>query len=118
MTPLLPARIADQAARTPAAVAVVDGDRSLTYGELLAAADRVADALRARGLGPEDRVGVLMPRGLDLVVALLGVWRASAAYVPLDPAHPAERTRWIVADAGAVADPVSDLLTQLQSTVD
>lgn len=41
-----------------------------------------------------------MPRGLDLVVALLGVWRAAAAYVPLDPAHPAERTRWIVADAG------------------
>ncbi|MGW3097202.1 amino acid adenylation domain-containing protein [Streptomyces sp. NPDC001102] len=100
MSPLLPARIAEQAARTPAAVAVVDGDRSLTYGELLAAADRVADVLRARGLGPEDRVGVLLPRGADLVVALLGVWRASAAYVPLDPAHPAERTRWIVADAG------------------
>ncbi|MCX5420392.1 non-ribosomal peptide synthetase [Streptomyces sp. NBC_00078] len=103
MSPLLPARIVDQAARTPAAVAVVDGDRSLTYGELVAAADRVADTLRARGLGPEDRVGVLMPRGLDLVVALLGVWRAAAAYVPLDPAHPAERTRWIVADAGVRA---------------
>ncbi|MEY9930940.1 amino acid adenylation domain-containing protein [Catenulispora sp. GP43] len=100
MSPLLPARVAEQAARVPGAVAVVDGDRSFTYAELLAAADKVADSLRARGLGPEDRVGVLLPRGLDLVVALLGVWRASAAYVPLDPSHPGERIRWIAGDAG------------------
>jgi amino acid adenylation domain-containing protein len=72
----------------------------LTYEQLHAAADRVAGALRARGIGPEDVVGVLLERSLDLPVALLGVLKSGAAYLPLDPAHPDARIAFQVRDAG------------------
>ncbi|MET0400662.1 MAG: amino acid adenylation domain-containing protein [Longimicrobiaceae bacterium] len=87
------------AARRPGAVALVHGERSVTYGELDAASARVARELRARGAGPESRVGVCMERTPELVAALLGVLRAGAAYVPLDPAYPRERTGFILRDA-------------------
>ena len=74
--------------------------RSLTYAELDARAGRVARALRRRGVGPEERVGVCAERSLDLVVSLLAVLEAGAAYVPLDPGYPAERLAYMVADAG------------------
>lgn len=99
--PLVHTAVARQARRTPAAVAVRDGDRTLTYGELDARADRVAASLQELGTGPDDVVGVLLPRGIPLVVAELGVLKAGAAYLPLDPDHPADRLAFLCRDAGA-----------------
>ncbi|MFF3256840.1 non-ribosomal peptide synthase/polyketide synthase [Actinacidiphila glaucinigra] len=95
----LPELFQAQAARTPDATAVVFGDTRLTYTELNARANRLARLLVARGVGPEDRVAVLMDRSADLVVALLAVVKAGAAYVPVDPAHPAERIAYVMGDA-------------------
>ncbi|MFE9068524.1 amino acid adenylation domain-containing protein [Streptomyces violaceusniger] len=80
-----------QAAGRPGAVAVVDGAERHTYAELNARANRLARLLRARGAGPEDRVAVLLHRSADLAVALLAVLKTGAAYLPVDPTHPAER---------------------------
>ena len=96
-----------QAARTPNALAVTCGGRELTYDELNRRANQLAHYLRSLGVGPEMLVGVMMERRLDLVVALLGILKAGAAYVPLDPAYPAERLRFMLDDTRA---PV--LLTQ------
>ena len=90
---------AEQAARTPDAVAVVHHAQRLTYGELERRANRLANALRGRGVGPEVRVGVCMHRAPDLLVALLGILKAGGAYVPLDPAYPRERIRFMLEDA-------------------
>ncbi|MGW6917450.1 amino acid adenylation domain-containing protein [Kitasatospora sp. NPDC054939] len=95
-------RFAAQVARTPHATALVDGDRRLDYAELDARAERLARRLRARGAGPEDFVAVAVPRSADLVVALLGVLKSGAAYLPLDPEHPRERLALQLADAGPV----------------
>jgi amino acid adenylation domain-containing protein len=92
---------AEQAARTPDAVALVRGDDALTYGALNARAARLARRLVRMGVGPEARVGICMPRGMEVIVGILAVLKAGAAYVPLDPAYPAERLRWMLADAGA-----------------
>ncbi|RST05416.1 amino acid adenylation domain-containing protein [Streptomyces sp. WAC07149] len=89
-----------QAARTPGATAVVAIGARLTYAELDARAGLLAGRLRALGVGPEDRVGVLLDRGADLVVALLAVWKAGAAYVPADPCTPDARLRSLFAGAG------------------
>ncbi|MFG2298919.1 amino acid adenylation domain-containing protein [Streptomyces sp. NPDC048603] len=102
-------RVDEWIRRTPDAVAVSGGGRSLTYGELDAAARGLARRLRAAGIGPESLVGVCLDRSVDLAVALLGVWRAGAAYLPLDPSHPRARREFTVADAGVewvVADAV------------
>ncbi len=96
-----------QAARTPEAVAVCFDDSRLTYRELDVAAGRVAARLRALGAGAESLVGVAMERSLQLVVALLGVLKAGAAYVPLDPDYPQERLAFMLEDSG-----VRVLLTQ------
>jgi amino acid adenylation domain-containing protein len=72
----------------------------LGYGELRSRAAGLATALRAAGAGPDDRVGVLVDRSLELPVALLGVLMAGAAYVPLDPTHPPARTAFVLADSG------------------
>ncbi|MDL5159536.1 non-ribosomal peptide synthetase [Actinomycetospora termitidis] len=92
-------------ASSPDAVAVVgeavDGTSvSWTYAELDERSAAVAASLRARGIGPEDVVGVALPRTPDLVVGLVAVLRAGAAYLPLDPDYPADRLRFTVADAG------------------
>ncbi|MEW5927747.1 MAG: non-ribosomal peptide synthase/polyketide synthase [Gemmatimonadota bacterium] len=92
---------AGQAARTPDAVALASGEESLTYAELERAANRVAHALAARGVGPDVRVGICLERGVPAIVAILGVLKAGGAYVPLDPAHPEERLRGLLRDAGA-----------------
>ncbi|HYO12242.1 MAG TPA: amino acid adenylation domain-containing protein, partial [Thermoanaerobaculia bacterium] len=96
-----------QAALRPEAVAVVCGDEALTYGELAGEARRLAAALRARGVGPESRVGLCAERSVELVVGLLGILGAGGSYVPLDPAYPQERLAYILGDAG-----ISVLLTQ------
>jgi amino acid adenylation domain-containing protein len=89
------------ARRTPDAVAVSCGSRSLRYRELDERADRLARRLARLGVGPEVRVGLCLERTPEMVVALLAVLKAGGAYVPLDPAHPRERLGWIVEDAGA-----------------
>ena len=92
---------AAQAARTPDATAVAFGDDTLTYAELDAGANRLANRLRRLGVGPETRVGICVERGPDTVRAVLGVLKAGGAYVPLDPAYPEDRLAYMVADAGA-----------------
>ncbi|MGH3757813.1 amino acid adenylation domain-containing protein [Actinophytocola sp.] len=96
-----PALVERQARRTPDAVALVCEDEALTYAELNTAANRLARRLIARGVAPEDVVGVALPRSTDLVVALLAVMKAGAAYLPLDPDDPAERLTYLTSDAGA-----------------
>jgi amino acid adenylation domain-containing protein len=90
-----------QARRDPGALAVVDGARRLTYGELVERARGVAAHLHGRGVERGDRVGVLLGRCLDSPVAQLGILLAGAAYLPLDPQHPAARIGRTIADAGA-----------------
>ncbi|MFI6639118.1 amino acid adenylation domain-containing protein [Streptomyces sp. NPDC050504] len=96
-------RVADWAARTPAAQAVTDGAERLDYAALDARARSVAARLHAAGVRPGQLVGVALPRGADLVATLLGVLRAGAAYVPLDPDYPEERLRFLCEDAGLPA---------------
>ncbi|MFE2330517.1 amino acid adenylation domain-containing protein, partial [Streptomyces sp. NPDC059385] len=88
-----------QAARTPDLAAVVTADAALTYAELDARANQVAHHLIDQGVGPEDLIGVVMERSVDLFVVLLGVLKSGAAYVPIDPGYPAERIRFMLADA-------------------
>jgi len=94
------AAIAAQARATPTAVALLYRDESLTYAELNARANRLAHCLAAYGVGPETKVGVALPRSVDLVVCLLAVLKAGAAYVPLDPSLPADRLHYMINDSG------------------
>ncbi|HEX6747476.1 MAG TPA: amino acid adenylation domain-containing protein [Longimicrobium sp.] len=89
------------AARTPDAVALQHGTDRITYAELNARANRLAHRLRALGVGPEASAGVCLERTPELVVALLAVLKAGGAYIPLDPAYPAERLGWMLGDADA-----------------
>ncbi|MFD3640224.1 non-ribosomal peptide synthetase [Streptomyces griseus] len=88
------------AERTPDAPALVSGATRLTYGELDRAANRLAHRLRAEGLTAEARVGIYMERSAESVVAVLAVWKAGAAHVPLDLDSPGPRRAMIIADAG------------------
>ncbi len=92
---------AAQAARTPAATAVIAGTERLSYGELAERVRRLAGRLSQLGMGPERIVGVRLGRTAELVVTLLAVLESGAAYLPLDPALPAERLRFLLADTGA-----------------
>ena len=90
----------DEAAeKNPEGVAVVQADISLTYRELHARANGLAAELQRRGVGPETLVGLMVDRSVDMIVAVLGVWKAGAAYVPFDPDYPAERLAFMVSDA-------------------
>ncbi|MGQ5273748.1 amino acid adenylation domain-containing protein, partial [Xanthomonas arboricola pv. corylina] len=93
------ARFSAQAQARPEAVAVVHGTGVLRFGELERRSNQLAHHLLALGVAPDDRVAVCLERGIDLVVALLGVLKAGAAYVPLDPAAPAARVAWQLEDA-------------------
>ncbi|MEI5523790.1 amino acid adenylation domain-containing protein [Streptomyces brasiliscabiei] len=88
-----------QAARTPDAPAVEDGDTTLTYGGLNAAANRLARELVAHGVGPETVVAVALPRTAGLAVALLAVLKAGGAYLPIDPRYPSHRLDHILGEA-------------------
>ncbi|MGC1191263.1 MAG: non-ribosomal peptide synthetase [Candidatus Binatus sp.] len=90
-----------QALRTPEKTAVVCRDRSLTYAALHQRAHCLADRLCEAGVGPETIVAILMDRSLDTLVALLGVLKAGGAYLPLDPAFPAERIAFMLKDSEA-----------------
>ncbi|MGA4844088.1 amino acid adenylation domain-containing protein [Streptomyces sp. G45] len=88
-----------RAAAHPHAVAATDGHTQVTYRDLNAMANRVAHRLRSAGVGPDARVALCARRGVRLLAALLGVLKAGAAYVPLDPSYPAERLAFTLADA-------------------
>jgi amino acid adenylation domain-containing protein len=105
------------AARVPDRDAVVFGDRRITYAGLAARADRLAHRLRERGIGPEDLVGICADEGIERIVAVLGVFRAGGAYLPLDPSHPRERLAWMLEDAQVrVLLVQEDLLAALPET--
>lgn len=92
-----------RATATPDAEAVRAGGTTLSYGQLDARAQQLAGRLTALGAGPERVVGIALPRTPDLVVAVLAVLKSGAAYLPLDPAYPADRLAYIVGDARPVA---------------
>ena len=97
----------DAVARYGEAVAIESEGEQLTYGELNRRANQLAHYLRKQGVRPETLVGLMVERGVEMVVGLLGVLKAGGAYVPLDPAYPQERLAFMMEDSG-----VSVLLTQ------
>ncbi|MFF3438953.1 amino acid adenylation domain-containing protein [Streptosporangium sp. NPDC002721] len=99
--PSVPELFAAAVRDTPDAVAIGCGGATLTYAGLDARADELAALLRGRGVAPGDVVGVCLGRSPDAVAALLAVWRAGAAYLPLDPEHPAERLAFMLDDSAA-----------------
>ncbi|WP_051777480.1 non-ribosomal peptide synthetase [Streptomyces violaceorubidus] len=110
---LLPQMFEAQVARTPRAVAVTAADGTLTYAELDTRAGRLARHLAGRGAGRGTVVAVVLPRGTDLLVALLAVVRTGAAYLPVDPVHPPARRARLIADADAVLVVDETLLADL-----
>lgn len=98
----LPVRVEHWASRQPAHVAISDGHCNLTYAGLEARASRIAAALIARGAGPEVVVGVLLDDPLECIVAVVAIWKAGSAYLPLDPTLPDARLRVMVEDARPV----------------
>src|SRR5262245_57390333 len=113
--------LSSSASRWPDRIAVVDpGGQGLTYAELDARSSALAGFLASRGVAPGDRVGVVLPKSATTVVALFGIMKAGAAYVPIDHSAPAERSRGILTDcqvravvvdvhSRAVVPPASDL---------
>ncbi len=94
----LPELFERQATHSPDAPAVVSGQHSLSYAALNRRANQLAHHLIALGIGPEDRVALCLPRSLDMISTLLGILKAGAAYVPLDPDYPDERLRFMLDD--------------------
>lgn len=92
-----------QASQTPARTAIVCERAGVTYAELDARANAIAERLRARGIGVGDRVGLCIERGSGMVAAVLGILKAGAAYVPLDPAYPRARLQFLASDAQLAA---------------
>src|SRR5271163_3385644 len=99
----IPVLFAAQAARTPDAVALSCGGRSMTYRELEEAANRLAHLLASHGVGPGACVALLFPRSAEAIVAILGTLKTGAAYLPIDPALPAARMAFMVGDAAPMA---------------
>ncbi len=97
----VPDLIAAQAARTPAAPALTFRDQTLTYAEVLERAGRLAGSLRALGVRPGERVALCLPRSEDLVIGALAILMAGGAYVPMDPAYPADRLALYLEDSEA-----------------
>ncbi len=105
----------EQVARAPEAVAVTFDGRSVTYGELDEAANRLAHLLAAKGAGPGQRVALLLPRTDEAIAAILAVLKTGAAYLPIDPAHPDARIEFVLGDAAPVAAiTTADLRSRLE----
>ncbi|HEX5838903.1 MAG TPA: amino acid adenylation domain-containing protein [Anaerolineales bacterium] len=88
-----------QVEKTPNAIAVIDGDRKLTYGDLNRRSNKLARYLRIQGLKADVPVGICMERSLEMVIGLLGILKAGGAYIPLDPNYPADRLAIMIKDA-------------------
>ncbi|HEX5542766.1 MAG TPA: amino acid adenylation domain-containing protein [Micromonospora sp.] len=110
-----------QAAATPDAVAIVDGDTLLSYADLIRRAEYVARQLRTAGVGPDTPVGLALPASTAAIVGLVGILQAGGAYLPLDPSHPAGRLRGLLDDAKAPVTVTSvehvDRLRELSGTL-
>ena len=105
--PAMPVSIAgsfaEQVARTPGAVALVCGERSMTYRELDDGANRLAHLLADHGAGPGQSVALLFSRSAEAIVAILAVLKTGAAYLPIDPAHPQARIKFMIEDSAPIA---------------
>ena len=113
----IPQVFATQVARTPQAVAITCEGQTLTYGELEEAANRLAHLLAGHGVGPGQRVALLLPRSAPAIVAILAVLKTGAAYLPLDPAHPDARIGFMLDDATPIAAiTTADLRPRLQGS--
>ena len=108
-----------QAARQPSAPALTDRDGTLTYGQLNAMANRAARSLTARGVGPGDFVAFSLPRDRRLLAAMLGILKAGAAYLPIDPEFPRERVNYMLWESRAkeylTADNIDGLFREAES---
>ena len=91
----------EQVERRPDAVALIHDNEQLSYRELNIRANQLAHYLMLQGAGPESLIGICVERSIEMVVGLLGILKAGAAYVPLDPAHPKERLQFMLEDSGA-----------------
>lgn len=89
-----------QAEQQPEATALIFAEQTMTYAELNQAANQLAYYLLSQNIQPEDRVGMALERGFDMIIALFAIWKAGAAYVPLDPAYPKDRLAYMVANSG------------------
>ncbi|MEW9701749.1 amino acid adenylation domain-containing protein [Paenibacillus sp. SI8] len=119
-------RIEEHAKLRPDRIAIVHEDEAWSFGELNAQANRLARLLLEQGLEPEDRIGILMPRSIQMVASILGIWKAGGAYIPLDPDAPIERAIVILRDAGVKllligaeqkSEELSELLTDITMLV-
>jgi amino acid adenylation domain-containing protein len=99
---LAPELIAAQVRSTPEAAAVVCDGKQVSFAELDERANRLASFLVEQGIGAESLVGLCLPRGIEMVTAILAVWKAGAGYLPVDPEYPAERIAFVLRDSGAV----------------
>lgn len=91
----------EQARRAPSAIAVIFEEQNLTYAELNERANQLARHLQSLGEGPESLIAICMDRSLDMVIAILGILKAGAAYLPIDPAYPKGRIAFMIEDAEA-----------------
>lgn len=98
----------EQVERTPDHIAVVFGDKHLTYADLNKQANQLAHVLRAKGLDNDEAVGIMVECSLEMIIGIFGILKAGGAYVPIDPEYPKERIRYMLTDSGA-----NFLLTQL-----
>ncbi|MEW2813213.1 amino acid adenylation domain-containing protein [Streptomyces massasporeus] len=103
-------RLADQVREAPDATAVISGRERVTYAELDRRANRLARHLVGLGVTPESRVGLCVPRGIDTVIGVLGIWKAGGAFVGLDPDQPERRLKLLAADSGMLTVVDSDTL--------
>ncbi|SPM37063.1 non-ribosomal peptide synthetase [Mycobacterium rhizamassiliense] len=114
----IPAMFAEQAARSPDAVALNDGDRSWTYRELDETSNRLAHLLVDQGVGPGERVALLYSRSAEAILSMLSVLKTGAAYLPIDPAVPEARLEFLIGDAAPVAAITTAALTSRLNAFD
>ncbi len=100
-TPSVASRITAHAVASPAKPAIVDGNLSITFADLETRSNQLANYLWEAGAGPESCIAILMDRSAQFVIAALAVLKTGAAYLPLDPSTPLDRTEFILADASA-----------------
>src|SRR5690606_15723512 len=91
----------EQAERTPDNIAITYEDKQLTYRELNEKSNQLAHVLRDKGVKPDDIVGLLVERSVEMIIAILGVLKAGGAYMPIDPHYPTDRIKYMMEDSKA-----------------